>query len=402
MNTQTTLAGLLAAKFLLALTPYGDQLQENQILTSPLNAYPRLREGIYLFEHGIDPYSGGTFRHSPLFLSLFAWLPTWRILNALLWTGADAIAVWALASIWEARSGGDRSRTGLIGAIYLANPYLFLPSLASATSTFDNALVLLSLKYAAEHNTSPALLALAAASHLSLPAILLLPSILLLLASDPHSHLASPKPFAGDWKRMAPAAGEFTAYFAVLTLASSVVAGGLSWTHNSWAANFLLPDLTPNPGLWWYFFTEMFDDFRPFFLMVFSMHLLIYVAPMCLKFQHDPLYANFLLIGILAIFKPYPTLSDPGLFLSMSVLFPEVYQHMRYPIVTTLLHLHAFLLMPLFHHLWVSTGTGNANFFYASTLVFGLANGGALLDLIWAGLRIAIGEIPEGHSVAQE
>ena len=31
-----------------------------------------------------------------------------------------------------------------------------------------------------------------------------------------------------------------------------------------------LPDLTPNPGLWWYFFTEMFDHFRPFFLMVFS------------------------------------------------------------------------------------------------------------------------------------
>ena len=33
---------------------------------------------------------------------------------------------------------------------------------------------------------------------------------------------------------------------------------------------FLLPDLTPNPGLWWYFFTEMFDHFRPFYLMVFS------------------------------------------------------------------------------------------------------------------------------------
>ena len=31
-----------------------------------------------------------------------------------------------------------------------------------------------------------------------------------------------------------------------------------------------LPDLTPNPGLWWYFFTEMFDHFRPFFLAAFS------------------------------------------------------------------------------------------------------------------------------------
>ena len=47
-----------------------------------------------------------------------------------------------------------------------------------------------------------------------------------------------------------------------------------------------LPDLMPNTGLWWYFFTEMFDYFRPFFLMVFSVHLIIYVVPICLKFQY--------------------------------------------------------------------------------------------------------------------
>jgi GPI-anchor transamidase subunit U len=70
--------------------------------------------------------------------------------------------------------------------------------------------------------------------------------------------------------------------------------------------------------------------------------------------------------------------------------------------VTVLLHLHAFLLLPLFHHLWIGTGTGNANFFYASSLVFGLANGFALLDCMWAGLRIAIGEGKEGWAVTQE
>ena len=75
---------------------------------------------------------------------------------------------------------------------------------------------------------------------------------------------------------------------------------------------------------------------------------------------------------------------------------------LRYPVVTALLHLHAFLLLPLFHHLWIGTGTGNANFFYASTLVFGLANGSALLDCVWAGLRVAIGEEKEGWVVTQE
>ncbi len=42
------------------------------------------------------------------------------------------------------------------------------------------------------------------------------------------------------------------------------------WTLLTEATSLTLPDLTPNPGLWWYFFTEMFDHFRPFFLMVFS------------------------------------------------------------------------------------------------------------------------------------
>ena len=45
--------------------------------------------------------------------------------------------------------------------------------------------------------------------------------------------------------------------------------------------------------------------------------------------------------------------------------------------------------MPLASHLWLSQGTGNANFLYAATLVYGLANGGMVIDAVWAGLRTA-------------
>jgi phosphatidylinositol glycan class U len=58
--------------------------------------------------------------------------------------------------------------------------------------------------------------------------------------------------------------------------------------------------------------------------------------------------------------------------------------------------------MPLFHHLWLNQGTGNANFFYASTLVFACSNGAALIDCLWAGMRIAIGPEKNGYAVAQE
>ena len=114
-------------------------------------------------------------------------------------------------------------------------------------------------------------------------------------------------------------------------------------------------------------------------------------------------------------------MADIGLFLSCISLFPELYPRksihhahrltytnafasptdLRHPIVTALLHLHASLLLPLFHSLWLTQGTGNANFFYASTLVFGMANGGGLIDAIWAGLATAI-KVQEGYEITQE
>jgi phosphatidylinositol glycan class U len=38
-------------------------------------------------------------------------------------------------------------------------------------------------------------------------------------------------------------------------------------------------------GLFWYFFTEVFDRFRPFFLVLFQLHLLVYVAPLAVSFR---------------------------------------------------------------------------------------------------------------------
>ncbi|KAI0632021.1 PIG-U-domain-containing protein [Trametes polyzona] len=395
---------LVAARLLLAFAPLPDSLKYDQQLSSPLTSYSRLREGIYLFSHGIDPYSGGSFRHSPLLLSLFSTVvPLTPYTSPILWTAVDSVAAWALLKIWRLRVGATKtSRDWQVASLYLLNPYVFLPSLALSTSSIENMLCLLAVMYACRGRASASLFALACLVQLSLPSVLLLAPLILLNITRPVSRLALPRPLDTPLRRAIPLLGEFLGYTALLTLASALACGNWLWVEKTWGASLTLPDLTPNPGLWWYFFTEMFDHFRPFFLMVFSVHLLIYVAPICIKFQHDFLYAAFLLVGVLAVFKPYPTLSDPGLFISMFAVFPEIYPYLHHPIVTALIHLHASLLLPLFNSLWLRQGTGNANFFYASTLVFGMGNGAALLDAIWAGLRIAIGELKEGFEVAQE
>lgn len=59
---------------------------------------------------------------------------------------------------------------------------------------------------------------------------------------------------------------------------------------------------------------------------------------------------------------------------------------LRHPLPTLLWHIYASTLLPLFNNLWLGQGTGNSNFFYAATLVFGVANGAVLLDGVWAGL----------------
>lgn len=82
-----------------------------------------------------------------------------------------------------------------------------------------------------------------------------------------------------------------------------------------------MPDLTPNPGLWWYFFIEMFDAFRGFFLGVFWLHMLAYSVPLCLRMRKLPLAAAVSLTGIIAVFQPYANVGDAGTWLAGLSLF---------------------------------------------------------------------------------
>jgi hypothetical protein len=63
---------------------------------------------------------------------------------------------------------------------------------------------------------------------------------------------------------------------------------------------------------------------------------------------------------------------------------------LRHPLFTLTVHLYTAILLPLLHSLWLLTGTGNANFFYAATMVYGLNASLAVVDVLGAGLRSAV------------
>lgn len=57
---------------------------------------------------------------------------------------------------------------------------------------------------------------------------------------------------------------------------------------------------------------------------------------------------------------------------------------LRHPLFSLTVHLYTSILLPLLHSLWLLTGSGNANFFYAATMVYGLNATLALADVLTA------------------
>jgi len=83
-----------------------------------------------------------------------------------------------------------------------------------------------------------------------------------------------------------------------------------NYVDNSWqflrcTYGFLLSvsDLAPNIGIFWYFFTEVFDHFRTFFVYVFQIHGFIYVAPMTIRLRKHPLFLAYSLLALSAVFR---------------------------------------------------------------------------------------------------
>lgn len=170
------------------------------------------------------------------------------------------------------------------GAAYLLNPFTVATCLARSTLVFTNTAVLTAAAKAVKGDALSAVLALAMSGYLSFYPVLLFPA-LVLLAYDMH-----PRPVERTTlpKFAAVMTGLFVGAFGGLLGLSYLITNSWEFLRSTYGVHLMLPDLTPNVGLWWYFFTEMFDSFRDFFLCVFQLHLLIYVGPMCIRLRCVP------------------------------------------------------------------------------------------------------------------
>lgn len=358
-----------------------------------------VQEGVSRYRQGQSAFDGGVYHQAPLLLPLFALLPDYQtapLTTNLLYILTDLLSATALMRIAASgEAGGSRlfksPRRGqqwdilAIGAAYLFNPYTLATCIGRPTSVFTNCAILQAVAAACYANLPAAIFMLAVASYLALYPILLAPAVAILLYDNVL--LRFKKPFALPGFALA-FAGLYTVQMGALLVTSYFLAGW-SWNflQSTYGVHILLTDLTPNIGLWWYFFMEMFDSFRDFFLGVFWLHMVSYVGGITIRLRKQPLFAIICLIGVFTIFKPYPSIADASLYISLLPLYRHIFPLLRYGFIAMAALLYATFLGPAFYHLWVYAGSGNANFFYAITLVWALGLILIVSDSLFAVLR---------------
>ncbi|KAK6130110.1 hypothetical protein DH2020_036160 [Rehmannia glutinosa] len=129
-------------------------------------------------------------------------------------------------------------------------------------------------------------------------------------------------------------------------------------------------DLSPNIGVLWYFFAEVFDFFRNFFLIVFHVNILFMILPLAIRLNHRPCFLVFVYLAISSMLKSYPSVGDSALYLSLLVLFLNELAEMQFSFFLFCGYVGVSLLSPVMHNIWIWRGTGNANFYFATAMAY--------------------------------
>ncbi len=372
---------------LLQFTNVPDALVHRVELSTPITSFKRALEGVFLYTNNQDPYDGGVFHQAPLVLFVFKALGQPLVWINALYASVDVLSGMCLLTIHNTQKLQlEDLKMGPIAviSIFLFNPYTLATSLARSTIVFTNLAIFFALASAQSNRHKASMVALALAVYLSLYPILLFPPVMMLCQAHGTSRFSSLLVY-------------FFGALGLFLYGSYVFMQSPKYLASTYGVILLVPDLTPNVGLWWYFFIEMFDPFRNFFLSVFQLNLLIYVAPLCIKLPKHPLFIITTLLGLTCIFKSYPSVGDLALYVSLLPLQMHYTPRknvlswtnavLRYSFIAIAVTLYCSVLGPTFYHLWIYAGSGNANFFYAITLVYNLGLTLFVTDWLFAVLR---------------
>ncbi|CAN4127522.1 unnamed protein product [Withania somnifera] len=318
-------------RLILIYFPQNLNLATRPEVSTPVTSLRRLAEGYWLKQSSMSPYAGSMYHGSPLLLLVLGPLTMKKIegqpfhlLCSLVSVIADFISAMLIrATGFNLRVAyceriklldlGKRieiseilSSEDIAALVYLWNPFTIVTCLGFNTTPVENLFIILSLYGACIRVAPLAAFGWVVASHLSLyPTILIIP-----LKKRPGGKwLDTTKSFS--WKPV----GLFFVRVSVWTLYTLVLCGifmrnygGLSEMFSrTYGFILTVKDLSPNIGVLWYFFAEVFEFFRDFFLIVFHVNILFMIMPLAIRLKHRPCFLAFVYMAICSMLKPYPS-----------------------------------------------------------------------------------------------
>ncbi|KAJ0094083.1 hypothetical protein Patl1_15612 [Pistacia atlantica] len=350
-------------RLILIYFPKNLNLSSRPEVSTPLTSIRRrtLAEGYWLKQSSMSPYAGSMYHGSPLLLSVLGPLTVKRakstqafrelkgnpisfyadVMSAMLLraTGQNLQAAYTQRlkslELHELSKNSEIFSSGDIAAlVYLWNPFTIVACVGLSTSPIENLAIISSLYGACKRLPPLAAFGWVMATHLSLyPAILIIPLIILLGygpdAPPSKLFLQSRCSKGGDNPLSSTSCQQeeltfsgkpvvhfllwisvWSVYVLILCGISVQQNGGLLEMFKS-TYGFILTveDLSPNMGVLWYFFAEVFEFFRNFFLILFHVNILFMVLPLAIRLNHRPCFLAFVYIAISSMLKSFPSVS---------------------------------------------------------------------------------------------
>jgi phosphatidylinositol glycan class U len=408
-NYWIVIALAIAIRLLILSLGYNStNLGKSLELTSPVNNFNRINEGLFLLKQGNqrNPYAGGLYHNPPLLLYLFypfTLFPSRALLIQLFFILLDVLNSYLLLRIGRAYYTKypsvtlERHRTSnnslynspfsswsldiLISAVYLLNPYQLLTCLSCSTVIVNYVFILAALEAAINGYVIASAVALSAASYLNVYPLLLIPAIILLL----HQAIPHKSSILAITIRFLLLLGLSLLNLFIL---SYLMLGSNSWLSESYLFMFSVVDCTPNIGLFWYFFTEIFQRFRLFFNLIFHGHLLIYIIPLTLRLSEEPLFLACTIQSLCNLFQAYPVYADLSMIFILFLFHIELISikiRRIYPILILLAF--SSVMFSVMCALWIYPGSGNANFAYFQSLIVIFTTAFTVIEILGAVIR---------------
>lgn len=410
------LAGLGFLIRLFALTNFREVIRQRVEVTTPINSWKRAYEAVYLWNSGLDPYSGNIFHEYPISLQFYKIIISYFNVNVVFAVTDIFIAIILQHSVYYQLILNNQtketasSRSLKVLATYLFSPITILSCSGMSTSIFTNfliAVITLILPFKPFRILTCVLCALLACNNIHYSTLILPIFLCLEYCSDKskrqHRVTAKQSKVLNEESNQSKDATSEPAYYqqpdfssslssffmiclgaiSTLVLASHFLMEG-SWSFVNATYLFVLKiqDLTPNIGMFWYFITEMFDQFLEFFTWIVQINAFIHVIPLCIYLRDSPFFALYAMIITSTISQPYPSLANIGLITSLLPQWLELLAIMKKNLVISCAAITCMSIWPLFWHLWIVMGTANANFYFGATLAFSVAMILFLIDLL--------------------